>query len=209
MIHYKVLAAGPEPIGIDEARLHLEAPRYGDSAADDLDDAMIEAMLGAAREHAESFTGLQFRLCDCEAALDAWPGAEAGRAIELPTGPLVSVDSISVGAATSSSSDDVTLDPLRDYVVDHFSHPARIVLTGAALAGASAGINGIRIRFRAGYGAESDGAQPLPQAARAAILLLCGHLYANREAAAEKALQEIPFGVEALLRALRIRLGVS
>lgn len=44
----------------------------------------------------------------------------------------------------------------------------------------------------------------VPEDIRAAILLLIGHLYENREAGAERALSEIPFGVKALLDLNRV-----
>lgn len=44
----------------------------------------------------------------------------------------------------------------------------------------------------------------VPEDIRAAILLLIGHLYENREAGAERALSEIPFGVKALLSMDRV-----
>ncbi len=44
----------------------------------------------------------------------------------------------------------------------------------------------------------------VPEGIRAAILLLVGHLYENREASIDKALSEIPFGVKALLDMNRV-----
>ena len=47
-------------------------------------------------------------------------------------------------------------------------------------------------------------ADDLPEEIRAAILLMIGHLYENREAGTERALQEIPFGVKSLLDMNRV-----
>lgn len=54
----------------------------------------------------------------------------------------------------------------------------------------------IKITYVAGYG---DTSLAVPETVRHAILLLVGHMYQNREAGTEKALSEIPFGVDALL----------
>ena len=189
-----------EPIGMDEARSHLEAQAYGDTDVDTLDDTMILGWLKAAREYAEQFTGLSFLQRDYEGALDEFP-TETDY-IEIPVGPVLYVDSVTTGQATSSSSDDAEV----SFVFDDFSIPARIypVTTWPSV---TAAVNGIRVRFTAGYGG-SEG-DTLPWAVRAAILLLLGHLYANRETNTEKALTEVPMGTDALLRQHRVRLGMA
>jgi hypothetical protein len=62
-----------------------------------------------------------------------------------------------------------------------------------------------------GYGDDSD-SEPLPFEAKAAILLIVGHLYENREEVVEhsnQTLLNIPTGAEALLRPLRVRMGMA
>ena len=190
--------AADEPITLEEARAHLEAQAYGDTDVDLLDDTMILGWLKAAREYAEQFTGLSFIQRDYEGALDEFPAEY----IEIPVGPVLYVDSLTMGQATVSSSDDAEV----SFVFDDFSVPARIYpLT--SWPSVTAAVNGVRIRFTAGYGG-SDG-DALPWAVRAAILLLLGHLYANRETNTEKALADVPMGTDALLRQHRVRLGMA
>ena len=187
-----------EPITLEEARSHLEAQAYGDTDVDLLDDTMILGWLKAAREYAEQFTGLSFIQRDYEGALDEFPAEY----IEIPVGPVLYVDSVTTGQATVSSSDDAEV----SFVFDEFSVPARIYpLT--SWPSVTAAVNGVRIRFTAGYGG-SDG-DALPWSVRAAILLLLGHLYANRETNTEKALADVPMGTDALLRQHRVRLGMA
>ena len=64
----------------------------------------------------------------------------------------------------------------------------------------TAATNAVKIRYLAGYDIDSDGGEALPKMIRAAVLLVVGHLYANREASTEVALTHIPLGVESLLR---------
>ena len=190
--------AADEPITLEEARSHLEAQAYGDTDVDLLDDTMILGWLKAAREYAEQFTGLSFIQRDYEGALDEFPAEY----IEIPVGPVLYVDSVTTGQATVSSSDDAEV----SFVFDDFSVPARIYpLT--SWPSVTAAVNGVRIRFTAGYGG-SDG-DALPWSVRAAILLLLGHLYANRETNTEKALADVPMGTDALLRQHRVRLGMA
>jgi uncharacterized phiE125 gp8 family phage protein len=200
-----VSESADEPISIDEARAHLEAVRYGDSATDDADDSMILGLLKAAREHAERFTGLCMIERTYEGALDEFPTDDDG-AIEFPVSPLRAVQSILTGQATGSSSDDTELDPA-DWLLDTFTQPPRLVpwTTWPIVAATT---NGIRVNFTAGYGIGSDDPE-LPWAARAAILLTLGHLYATREAVSDKAMSEVPLGAQALLRPLRWRLGFA
>lgn len=190
--------AADEPITLEEARSHLEAQAYGDTDVDLLDDTMILGWLKAAREYAEQFTGLSFIQRDYEGALDEFPAEY----IEIPVGPVLYVDSVTTGQATVSSSDDAEV----SFVFDDFSVPARIYpLT--SWPSVTAAVNGVRVRFTAGYGG-SDG-DALPWAVRAAILLLLGHLYAQRETNTEKALADVPMGTDALLRQHRVRLGMA
>ena len=190
--------AADELITLEEARSHLEAQAYGDTDVDLLDDTMILGWLKAAREYAEQFTGLSFIQRDYEGALDEFPAEY----IEIPVGPVLYVDSVTTGQATVSSSDDAEV----SFVFDDFSVPARIYpLT--SWPSVTAAVNGVRVRFTAGYGG-SDG-DALPWAVRAAILLLLGHLYANRETNTEKALADVPMGTDALLRQHRVRLGMA
>lgn len=190
--------AADEPITLEEARAHLEAQAYGDADVDLLDDTMILGWLKAAMEYAEQFTGLSFIQRDYEGALDEFPAEY----IEIPVGPVLYVDSVTTGQATVSSSDDAEV----SFVFDEFSVPARIYpLT--SWPSVTATVNGVRVRFTAGYGG-SDG-DALPWSVRAAILLLLGHLYANRETNTEKALADVPMGTDALLRQHRVRLGMA
>jgi uncharacterized phiE125 gp8 family phage protein len=211
-----IVAPDAEPIDIEECRAHLEAAPYGDTDVDLLDDAMITGWLAAAREYCEQFLGLSLSRRQLEVALDRFPNTsdDGSTAIELPFGPVLDIVSVGVEVAgassssstTSSSSDGVTLDPA-DYRLDDYSSPNRLLPTVGWPA--SAGELSVRIRYLAGYGADSDGGIELPWAARAAMLLVLGHLYAHREEGTDKAMSTLPLGAEALLRPLRVRLGVA
>lgn len=190
-----------EPVTVDEARAHLEAARYEDSDVDPLDDAMIEAWITAAREHCESFLGLSLAVRVLEIALDAFP--DDAEAIELPMGPVIDIVRVSWGDGSDDEmdADEFTLD---DYSVPHCLKPV-----GAAWPVVTAATNAIKVRYLAGYGDASDGAEELPKVIRSAMLLVIGHLYENRSESTEKAMERLPLGVTALLRPHRIRLGMA
>jgi uncharacterized phiE125 gp8 family phage protein len=69
---------GVEPVTLDQARQHL---RIDDDITSD--DDLIEALISAAREHAEHITGRSFITRTLEAALDSFTGAR----IKLLNGP--------------------------------------------------------------------------------------------------------------------------
>lgn len=199
-----IVAPEGEPISIEDCRSHLEAAAYGDTDVDLQDDTMIIGWLSAAREYCEQFTGLSFSRRVLEVAIDAYPNVDddGTTAIELPFGPVLMIQSVGPESSTTTTSDD-ELDAT-EYELDDYSTPNRLLPVASWPSATD-----VRIRYLAGYGDESDGGPLLPFAARAAILLVLGHLYANREESTDKAMTSLPLGVESLLRPLRVRLGMA
>lgn len=199
----KVIAAVEiEPLTIEECRLHLrvDASETSDGGTHP-DDSLILALLSAAREQCENFTGLSFARRTLEIALDEYP--DDADPIELPFGPVLMVESITAGEGS-----DATTWAAEDFVLDDYSSPAKIVPV-ADWPALTAATNTIKIRYLAGYGVDSDGGELIPYAARAAILLTLGHLYDNREDTTDRQVFELPYGAECLLRPLRVRLGMA
>jgi uncharacterized phiE125 gp8 family phage protein len=200
-----------EPLTIEECRAHLEAQPYGDTTVDDADDAMIAGLMAAAREHCANFLGMSLAPCTLEIALDKWPTAkdDGVNYVEMPMGPVREILSFTAGEmSSSSSSTDNEIDE-SSYVLDTYTEPARIVPVSGLFSVSGSATNYIKIMYAAGYGVDSDGGEPLPKAIRAAILLVLGHLYKHREENVEKALASLPLGAEALMRPLRVRLGMA
>ena len=102
-----------EPIPLAEARDYLGV-HVVDESDGHPDDEKITAMLKAAREMCEQFAGLAFGGKTIEIALDAFPSG----AVEIPLGPLVSVDSITVAGEAIDAA---------GYTVDTYSKPGRVV----------------------------------------------------------------------------------
>lgn len=225
--------AGPaeEPITVEEARAHLEAPAYEDSDVDPIDDTMIEGWLGAAREMCEQFLGLSLAPQTLEIALDSFPTTvlDGLTWVELPMGPVQEIVEIMAPAVEGFDTDDVDSDAGADepiyadgqvnpgtYVLDNYIWPARVVPVplSSAWPAITAATNAIKVRYVAGYG---DGGPPMPRAARAAILICLASLYANRGddpgalglSRSAAGADQIPASAEALLRPLRVRLGMA
>lgn len=178
-----------EPVSLAEAKAHLRV-----DGADE--DALIDGLITAARQHAEVFTRRAFITQTWELVLDGWPNKES---IEIPLPPLRSIVSV-----TYTDMDGVnTLWDAANYIVDTDSEPGRLVLdyekTWPAVTLQPAG--GIRIRFEAGYGGSAD----VPQAIKQAMLLHIGFLYEQREAVTVgNIVNRLPLAYDALLWPYRV-----
>lgn len=182
---------GAEPVTLAEAKTHLRVD------VDD-DDDLIEGLIQAAREHVESVIWRSLVSQDWALTLDAWP---SGDRLELPRPPLQSVATITYVDEDGVSH---TL-AAADYLVDTAREPGRVVLkSGATWPSATLRpAAGIEVAYTAGYG---DAGDDVPRAIRAALLLLVGHWYENREAVMEgaRAGQETPLAVDMLLATYRV-----
>jgi len=152
------------------------------------DDAQLVGFRAAAHGHAEHYTQRAFGSQTLELALDEFPAGP----IELLRGPVSSIASIKYidqSGVEQTLSD--TLYTLDNYGLQCWAVPAVDTDWPASMAVA----NAVKVRYVAG---------DLPGAVRSAMLLMAGHLYANRESSAPTALQELPMGVKALLDTVKV-----
>ena len=153
-----------EPITLAEAKLHL---RVDDTA----EDALITALISAARETCEDRIEGTIPVTVWRLTLDAFPDA-----IKLPRGPVASVESVKYLDAAGVEQ---TLSPL-DYLVDTASMQGYIVPAyGKAWPEARGQINAVTVEYTAGSAAAQH-------ALKAWMLLAIGEMFANREASAER-----------------------
>lgn len=214
---YKVIAypdgAEPvEPISVEEARAHCEAIRYGESDVDPLDDEKFEAWITAAREYCEDFLGLALVPKEIEWAYDSFPAGRCGlgvaprdTALDFPVWPVRGL--VFVGTGDPQTTDFTELDS-EGYVLDDFGFPPNVRAVGS-WPSLTASPNNVRVRALVGFGADSDGGEPVPKVIRQAMLLMVGHFYANREDSIDVALQSIPNGAMDLMRPRRVRKGMA
>jgi len=179
-------AGGSFAVSLAEAKTHL---RVTETADDDL----IESLIEAASNWAQKYQNRKYLTETCVDYLDAWP-----KVIRTRWSPLIAVTSIQyvdTGGTTQTWANTL-------YTVDTITEPARIVPAyNESYPDLRGDQNGIIVTYTAGYGSNRS---DVPQEIRSAILLLVGQLYANREAAIEASLSEIPYGVKALLGMERI-----
>ena len=186
----QVAAPSVEPIVLLEAKAHLKVETTAE-------DALIQGWIVAARQHVEAITGRAMLPQDWELRLSGFPGH--CEPIELPLPPCISLLSISTydaaGAATVLPAEGWQLDaPAGD-----FATPA-LVYAASAWPTSVAGVRGaVRIRYRAGYANPSVVPAPL----KAAMFLLIGDFFENREGSQNRNLQANP-AVDRLLAPYRL-----
>ena len=190
-----VTAPTEEPVSLAEAKLHL---RVDDNA----DDALIAALITAARQHAENDTRRALVTQTWRLALDQFPvpGVNIGSAnwygpqwgnspgplttlradgrtgfeLFLDHSPVVSVDLIQYIDQDGVTQ---TLAPSA-YKLDNVTAPARLMPAyGTTWPGTRNEINAVSVTYTCGYG----GAAAVPETIKRWILLRVGALYENRE----------------------------
>jgi len=164
-------------------------------SGDTTEDTLLTMFIKAARGFCEKITRRAFATQTIEAYLDAFPAANY---IELPCPPLQNVTSIKY---KDSAGNETTMTVNTDYLVDTDRNIGRIVLPYAGTWPTATlwPVNPITIEYIAGYTATNL----IPDELKIAVLLLIGHLYEHREETVEKALQNIPFGVDSFLSLYR------
>lgn len=183
-------APAEEPVAREDAKAFLRV----DGSAD---DALIDAMIRAAREACENYTGRALILQEWSMFLDCWPtdkrndwwdgvrpGAYVGdhsRYISIPKAPLISVDLVNIYA----DDDSMTEWTESNYFVDTASEPGRLTIRqGGTVPLPTRLANGIEIQFTAGYG---NGASDIPTPLIEGIKRFIMYLYENRGCSYEEA----------------------
>lgn len=187
-------APAEEPVSLEEAKLHLRVDH-------DDEDTLINADIAAARRYCEQTVLSRALITQTwDLYMDKWPD---GDELLIPQPPLQSVDEV---AYTDEDGTEFTFDAV-NYIVDTASEPGRIALKSTASwpSVTLQVVNGVRVRFTAGYG---DAAGDVPETIRKAMKLLIGDLYEHREESLVVQglqLQRLPFGVRMLLEDERMR----
>jgi hypothetical protein len=172
-----------QPVSLSDAKAYLRVDHTSD-------DDLITALVAAATDAAERYTGCAFVTRTYKAYLDKWPSdtskdewwdgvregimsATAKSAIDLPYPPLGAVTAVNVYGDDGTSEEW----PTTNYHVDTITRPGRIALkTGGVIPLPTKTINGIEIEYSAGFGNASD----VPELIKAAVKRLIAHMYENR-----------------------------
>jgi len=181
---FKVITPPTEPVTLAEARLHLRV-------TDTSEDALITSLITAARIYCEHYTQRAIGSQTLELALDEFPDGS----IELPMSPVTAITSVKyideAGTEQTISSANYTLD---DYSHTHWVIPAVDYVWPTPIDGA----NVVKVRYVAG-------AATTPATVIAAMKLMVGHFYENRESVVVgPTVAELPMAVKSLLDTYKV-----
>ncbi len=174
-----------EPVTVDEVKAHLRIDGTDD-------DAMLAAMITAAREEAEHRLERACARQTVQLLLDEFP-----EDIPLPMPPLVSIQSVTYADADGNTQ---TVDSA-DFTTDVGQEPPWLLdATGNGWPTPGEFANAVQVTYEVGY-TPAD----IPRAIKHWILLRIGTLYAYREADSDKVPQPAPFADRMLDRYRVIR----
>lgn len=190
-----VTAPALEPITLDEAKDHMRVEV-------ETDDAVIVALIQAAREDSESYTNRAFITQDWKWELDRFP-ARNSWVLRPPKPRLQSITQIDYidtnGTLTTWASTEYKVDAPNG---PHATHARIAPAFSFQWPQTRAELNAVIITYKAGYG---DGPGDVPQLIRSAMLLFIGHLYEHRETVIiGQTAMEMPVGATRLLSAFTI-----
>jgi uncharacterized phiE125 gp8 family phage protein len=181
------LITGPttEPVTTAEAKLHLKI-----ETADTADDTLIANLIAAAREWSEQYTRRAFISQTWELGMD-----EFEEEILLEKTPVSSVTSIKYyDTAGAEQTLATTVYGLSQHEEPNFIY-LKYLQIWPTIRGQE---DDIKIRFVAGY-------TTVPASVKAAILLIVGHLYENREdVVVGRQVNDLPKGARYLLDPYRL-----
>lgn len=187
---YQVTAPTTEPVTLSEAKLHLRI----DAATQD-EDALVTALIQAARETVETYTHRAIPAQTWDEKFDGFPwGPSADLWLSKP--PVTSITSVSYldTQGVTQTWTEGTTGYLTDIPTGPWARRARIYPAyGRVYPPTFPMPVSVTVRFVAGYTA-------IPEAIKAAMKLLIGHWYQNRESAiVGTTAQELPLAVASLL----------
>jgi uncharacterized phiE125 gp8 family phage protein len=197
---YKItVAATTEPVSLAEARKHLRIEPFGSPEVHP-DDDQIEMFVQAAREWCEQYTRRALAVQTIEVVYDDFPEND----MELPLTPTNSITSITY---INEAGSQVTVSN-SVYSLDDYSKPNWVLLrSNQSWPVTSGGANNVKITAVVGNNTTN-----IPFAIKAAILLIVGNLYENRQedlvGSSRNTFNSLPMGVYNLLQPYRLELGV-
>ncbi len=186
-----------EPITTAVTKAHLQV-EFDD------DNALIDALITAARQHVEEFTRRALVTQTWKLHLDEFPWS-SGEPIFVPKPPLQSVTSITyIDPAGDTQTWSSSLYQVTTPAGDQASHGRILPASSEIYPSTQQQMEAVTITYVAGYGLGDGGA--VPEGILAAMKLLIGSWYTNRESISKGSMEKIPDGVDAILwpyRALR------
>lgn len=184
----RTAAPGSAPVSREEAKAHLRIDHSDD-------DTLITALVAAATDHLDGWTGILGRAIITQTWRQDFDGF--GCKLRLPLHPVASVSSVAYFDAENVSR---TLSPDYYELLSDGSGAYVALKADQSWPATKSRAGAVSVTYVAGE-------ELAPAAIKAAILLMVGHLFENREAVADGGFGELPLAVSALTAPYR-RVGV-
>ncbi len=168
MIRYRysleeVTPPAVEPLDLADVKTYLRIDHSSD-------DGLLGSTIAAVREVCETTTGLSLINRSYNLFLDVWNSD----VLPLPKSPVAEVSAINVYASDDTAS---TYDA-SNYYLDNKEINARIVVKrGSVTPLAGREVNGIEVKYTAGFGATAN---DIPDLLKQGMMQLVAHLYEHR-----------------------------
>jgi uncharacterized phiE125 gp8 family phage protein len=197
----QLVAPSTEPVTVSDVLAHSRI------YAADADQTYIGLLITAAREWIETAINRQCISSQYLLTLNCFPGksyddvSPAGYRygiIRLPKPPLISVDQIQYVDATTLTM--TTLSPTL-YQVSTYQTPGKVAPARYQVwpVADPQTLDAVQVTFTCGYGTT---AAAVPERLKLAIKTLVAEMYEHREASAEMAANELPYGLKSYLKSL-------
>ena len=186
MADYVISTSGTAIVSLVEAKRHLNL-----STTDD--DTWVESAIAAATRLVEERTGRTYIAQSRRLMMRTFTDSRYvhGRRIYPRRTPIVGSSGVTI-TYTDSAGATATL-PTSDYHVSANEHPSRISEADGATWPATRNTDDdVTVNYTCGVAS-------VPPTVKLAVNMLVGHWYNNREATAERAAQEIAWGLDSLL----------
>lgn len=191
-----------EPLTLEEARTHLRIEPFG-SPPEHPDDAYISSLITVAREFCEQY--LERSLATQTIQLLADEFYPPIRLINAPIQVIDSVTYVDVDGVTQTLSNSI-------YELDSYGNRVRLKY-GQSYPATRIQEDAITVTYTAGYtNGTSPDTYPLPAPIKAAMLLIIGNFYENRQqdvlGNTRISFNSLPLGVYNLLQPYRLGIGL-
>lgn len=174
------------PVSLTEAKEHLRI-------TDDTEDSLIESLIAAGTEYCEIYENRKYCNQEIVACYDYFDSK-----LILPCNPVQSIESVTY---IDDNEVEQTLDSSL-YTLDSYSCPAFVYISNnTSLPSVNSDFpNPVRVTYTAGYESNPSSIDNIPQRVKAAIKLIIGALFENRENFIVGTITaEIPFSAKCLL----------
>lgn len=209
-----------EPVSLADVYAHLRIATKGTSPETSDEDAVLNAIIPAAREWCEHYLGAAIGEQTFELGLSYFPG-QPPIAAKVYSGFIVPYPYANNGILLPFATNNVTVESVKydvsasaldqtlastAYYVDDFARPAMLYPVAGTMWPTAWPWKhaAVRVTYTAGYPVLS-----VPFSIRAAMLLMIGHLYLNREQTSEATLNEVPLAAQSLLERYRVRTSMA